>query len=72
MVREGFFLFWADIGHVVTILSADQQVANVAAAVAFIIHIRNPAGPKQIQSMAGLLTMLIWLKFILVVQFMVF
>jgi len=54
----------------VTILSTDQQVANVAA-VAFIIHIHMLAGPKQIQSMAGILNMLIWLKFILVGQFMV-
>lgn len=62
-------MFWADKDHMVTILSADQQVANVAA-VAFIIHI--PAGSKQIQSMAGLLNMLMPLKFILVGRFMVF
>lgn len=36
-VRRGFFLlFWADTDHVVTILSAGQQVVNVAA-VSFII-----------------------------------
>lgn len=54
-VKRGVsFLLWADVDHMVTILSADQQVANVAA-VAFITHIHIPAGPKQIQSMTGLL-----------------
>lgn len=41
-----------------TNLSADQQVANVAA-VSFVIGSPIPAGPKQIQSMAGTLDLLI-------------
>lgn len=57
MLREVFSLFWLDIGHMLTILSADQRFANVAA-VPFIIGIHIPAGPKQIQNMAGLLNLL--------------
>lgn len=64
-------MFWADIDHTVTTLSANQQVANVAA-VAFIICVQIPAGPKQVESTAGLLNMLIGLKFTLVGQLMVF
>lgn len=57
-ILRGFFsLLWLDIGPVLTILSADQQVANVAA-VSFIIGSRIPAGPKQIQSMARILDLL--------------
>lgn len=41
-----------------TNLSADQPAVNVAA-VSFIIGSPIPAGPKQIQSMAGILGLLI-------------
>lgn len=45
-VEKFFFLLWADINHMVAILCADQQLANVAAVVLLFIFIFQQAQSK--------------------------
>lgn len=46
-VERVFFLLWADINHMVTILCADQQLANVAAVVLLFIFIFHQAQSRS-------------------------
>lgn len=55
---ERFFPCFGWVQVMLTILSADQQAANVAA-VSFITGSHISAGSKQIQSMAGIVDLVI-------------